>query len=390
MFSTIASVRADVARVTRDFAPERLSAAQAVELVEQLGVVRNLIDGMLAKAAKRVDDTRAHRGTGDRDAAALCGRLTGTVVRDQRRAIETAVKLEALPATDAAVRDGRLSARKAQMIADAATINPDAEDNLIVTAAEGLVPLRDACIAARAVVEDGVARAKRQYHSRFFRMWQGDDGMLEGRFRFAPEVGAAFKVALDTATQRIFRERHAQGVREPHDRHAADALVATVIGGRATTVGTNSTVHVVIDHAALVRGDVSAGDRCEIPGVGPVSVAWVRDLIGSAFLTAVIKRGKDITTVAHYGRHIPVELQTAMIVGGRECDIENCNCRGYLERDHSEVDYAAGGPTAYWNLAWLCYVHHLRKSQGWKLGPRNPLTGKRSLSPPGADEVVAA
>src|SRR5204862_3187377 len=114
---------------------------------------------------------------------------------------------------------GRLSARQAQMIVDAATINPDAECDLITTAAHGLVPLRDACIAARAVVEDGVARAKRQAASRFLRTWSDDDGMLEGRFRLPPEVGGAFKAVLDTETQRIFRERHAAGDGEPHERH---------------------------------------------------------------------------------------------------------------------------------------------------------------------------
>jgi hypothetical protein len=390
MFSVVRWVRERLERVAGDFDPGVLTGEQAVWLVEQLGTIRRLIDGLLAKAAKRVDDTRAHRLAGDRDAAALCARMVGTTVREARRAIETAEKLEALPDTDAAVREGRLSARQAQMIADAATINPDAECDLITTAAHGLAPLRDACIAARAVVEDGAARAKRQAASRFFRTWSNDDGMLEGRFRLPPEVGGGFKAVIDAETQRIFRERHAAGDREPHDRHAADALVAAVLGTAARGRKGSITVHVVIDHSALVRGDVSEGETCEIPGVGPVSVAWVRDLLGSAFVTAVVKKGKDISTVAHLGRHIPAELRTAMIVGGRECDIENCHARGYLELDHSEVDVAKGGPTAYWNLAWLCYLHHRRKSKGWELGPPNPITGKRSLRAPGDSDSAAA
>jgi hypothetical protein len=148
-------------------------------------------------------------------------------------------------------------------------------------------------------------------------------------------------------------------------------------------------VHVVVDHGALVRGDVTPGERCEIPGVGPVSVQWARQLLGDAFVTAVVKKGTDITTVAHFGRHIPAELQTAMIVGGRECEVEGCHHRGYLERDHT-VDHALGGPTAAENLGWLCYVHHLRKSKGWTLGPTDPVTGKRTLRPPAGAELVAA
>ena len=217
--------------------------------------------------------------------------------------------------------------------------------------------------------------------------------MVEGHFRLPPEIGGPFKAVIDSETQRIFRACHAEGRREPHDRYAADALVGAVLGvanASGAAKGAKTTVNVVIDHSALVRGDVSEGETCEIPGVGPVAVGWVRDLLGSAFVAAVIKNGKDIATVAHFGRHIPAELQTAMIVGGRECDVEGCHARGYLERDHSEVDYAKGGATAYWNLAWLCYLHHRLKSMGWKLGPPDPTTGKRSLRAPEEGQSTAA
>ena len=76
----------------------------------------------------------------------------------------------------------------------------------------------------------------------------------------------------------------------------------------------------------------------------------------------MIKKGKDITTVAHLGRHIPAELRTALIVGGRECDVDGCDNRGYLELDHIH-DHAKRGPTAWWNLHWLCYIHHQRKTR---------------------------
>jgi hypothetical protein len=142
-----------------------------------------------------------------------------------------------------------------------------------------------------------------------------------------------------------------------------------------------ATVHIVIPHSALVRGGTVDGEICEIPGVGPVDVAWVRELLGSAFLTAIIKKGNDIVTVAHLGRHVPAEIQTALLVSGRECDIAGCNHRGYLERDHTD-DYANGGPTAFWNLGWLCYRHHQLKTAGRILGPRDPITRKRTLSEP--------
>ena len=98
-------------------------------------------------------------------------------------------------------------------------------------------------------------------------------------------------------------------------------------------------------------------------------------------MTAIIKKGKDITTVAHLGRHIPAEVRTALIVGGRECCVEGCNNRGYLEIDHRE-EFAQGGPTSYQNLGFVCWGDHDKKSKGWILGEPDPITGKRPLRPP--------
>jgi hypothetical protein len=176
----------------------------------------------------------------------------------------------------------------------------------------------------------------------------------------------------DAEARRIFRAHRGRD-HEPHDAYAADALAAFVRNPADPDRprDPNATVHVIIDHGALLRGGTADGEVCEIAGVGPVDINWVRTLIGSAFLTAVIKRGKDILTVGHLGRHVPAEIQTALLVSGHECQIEGCYQRGYLERDHTH-DHAHGGPTAYWNLKWLCAQDHRRKTRGWTLGPPTP------------------
>jgi hypothetical protein len=389
MFVSLAAVHVELEALARDFDASALSGAEAVRALDELGVVRRLTDGLLAKVAKRVDDTSAHARSGARDAAHCYARSVGCDTSEARRAIETAKKLEGLPTVDTAVREGRLSAQQAQMIAAAASRNPEAEGKLLAAAAEGMVPLKDACIAAHAEVEDQVTRSQRQRATRSFRMWTADDGMVEGHFKLQPEVGGRVKQLIDHETQRVFRARRKDGVREPHDRYAADALVDLLLGDRTMKSKSSVTTHVIVDHGALVRGETVPGERCEIPGVGPVSVTWARELLGEAFLTAIIKKGRDITTVAHLGRHVPAELQTAMIVGGRECDIEGCHSRGYLERDHCQVDFAKRGPTAWWNLTWLCSVHHRRKTKGWRLGRRDEGTGKRPLRPPGNPATAA-
>ncbi|MFM8971597.1 MAG: HNH endonuclease signature motif containing protein, partial [Actinomycetota bacterium] len=215
-----------------------------------------------------------------------------------------------------------------------------------------------------------------------------------GRFRLTPEVGGQVKALIDAGVQRRFRAERT-GPPEPHATYAADELAALVLehadpepvvgadapGRRSGRARTAATVHIVIDHGALVRGHALPGEQCEIPGVGPVDARWARDLLGEAFLTAVIKRGTDITTVAHFGRHVNASLRTALLVQGRECDVNGCGTRGYLEIDHVR-EHAKRGPTSLDNLGWLCSHHHRLKSSGWTLGARDTRTGKRHLAPP--------
>jgi hypothetical protein len=372
------------------FDPSACDGDRAIAVVEEIGAIRRLADGVLGKAAKRVEDTAAYTYKNDRNAAEFCSRVTGVSAGEAKRAIEVAAKLEALPATDAAVRAGTLSARATDLIVAATSEDPTVEQALINVAAKGMIPLRDAVIAARARREGEAERAKRQHAARSFRMWPTADGMVEGHFKVMPEVGGAIKAVIEKGTRKRFRAARSSGVRESQDAYAADAFADAMVGDPA--VGSKPggwSAHVMIDHEALVRGHAVDGETCEIPGVGPVSVEWVRGLLGSAFVTAIVKKGKDISTVAHFGRHIPAELRTAMIVLGRECSIEGCSGREYLELDHCEVDHAKGGPTARFNLAWLCSIHHTRKTQGWILGPPDPITGKRKLDPPPAASRAA-
>ncbi len=389
MLNSLLSAQSALEIAARDADPAAWTGAEALALLEAAGVVRRLVDGVIAKAAKRVEDTAEHTRHRDRSAAELCARVTGVSSGEAKRAIEVAGKLESLPATDAAVRAGSLSSRHAELIVAEAAENPGAERQLLQAATRGTVPLRDACIEARARREDQAERAERQLAARSFRMWPTPDGMVEGHFKVTPEVGGAIAAVIDRGTRKRFRDARKKKVHEPQDAYAADAFADSMTGDPAQKTGGGWTAHVVIDHEALARGHTIDGERCEIPGVGPVSVDWVRQLLGTAFVTAIVKKGKDIATVAHLGRHIPAELRTAMIVSGRECSIDGCSGREYLEIDHCEIDHARGGPTAWRNLAWLCSVHHTRKTQGWTLGPPGPITGKRRLDPPPAARRAA-
>ncbi len=301
MFDALMNLRVTLESLAGEFEPDALSGEGAVRVVAVLGVIRRLTEGLLAEAARRVAETSAYVPSGDCDAAQFYARVVGVGTGEAHRVLRTAVKLEQLPATAAQVREGRLSGRQVQLIAGAAARNPEAEEKLLAAAKAGMVPLRDECIRARAAVEDPEKRRARQHRARRFRAWTAEDGMIEGRFRLAPEVGGPVKAVLDAEVQRIFRQRRRSGEHESHDAYAADALAGLVVEGNAEASGAKrkraaTSVHVVIDHAALVRGNAVAGERCEIPGVGPVNARWVRKQLGEAFRTAVIKNGRDIST----------------------------------------------------------------------------------------------
>jgi hypothetical protein len=354
-----------------------LSSSDALVALDDLAVVVRVAQALLDQVTKRVAESGAHVCTGERDAATFIAHKLHVPVTQVRNAIDTAEQLEDLPALSAAVRTGQVSASEVRAIAPAALANPAAESRLLAEATRGLAALQKECVRARAAVETPKERRARQERLQSWRAWTDGDGMYAVSGRFLPEDGAQIEAKVEALRQKLFREHRAGKNHLPQEVYVAKAAVSLLLG--TETVGTKVTVHVVLDHELLVRGGEGDG-TCEIPGVGPVAFEWVRSIMGDAFLTAVIKKGVDITTVAHLGRKYPAELMTAMIVGGRECSIDGCGVRGYLERDHVH-EVSKGGPTAWWNLAWLCYYHHQLKSRGWILGPPDPDTGKRTIHP---------
>jgi 5-methylcytosine-specific restriction endonuclease McrA len=108
------------------------------------------------------------------------------------------------------------------------------------------------------------------------------------------------------------------------------------------------------------------GEPCHIVGGGPIPMSLVRELAKDAFLKAVLHDGVNIHTVAHFGRHRPAVLQTALDLGaapefqGVTC--ADCDRRYHLEWDH--VDPVANdGPTSLENLEPRCGPCHQAKTE---------------------------
>jgi hypothetical protein len=198
------------------------------------------------------------------------------------------------------------------------------------------------------------------------------------------EIWTAVKTKADT----VFDQARAQGRREPWEAYAADALLAIVREWSAGTAAghkepsSSSTKAIVrIDWEALTRGRVEQGELCEIAGVGPVPVSWVRDLLanGDPFVSVILTKGVDVHTVAHLGRQPRAFQRTALQWLMPTCTVEGCNCTDHLEYDHRD-DWASTRRTPTDGLDALCQHHHdLKTYHGWALVHGR---GKRAMVPP--------
>jgi hypothetical protein len=140
-------------------------------------------------------------------------------------------------------------------------------------------------------------------------------------------------------------------------------------------------VFVHIDLESLVKSHLAegAGATCHIDGIGPVDVAWVRSVMGDAFVAALFEDREGVRDVVHLGRRVTAHQRTAMEARGYRCEVPGCSATHGLEIDHV-TGWAATRTTRLDDLMWLCGHHHDQKThRGARLtGP----PGNRTWHPP--------
>jgi hypothetical protein len=119
-------------------------------------------------------------------------------------------------------------------------------------------------------------------------------------------------------------------------------------------------VRVRVDAAALRRDDLVPGDVCEIVGVGPVSSAAARELLGEAVVFVVIHNGVDVQNVTYLGRELSRELLVGVSEQHPRC--VDCGTEHGLENDH-DLAVALGGDTSMANLKPRCRADHGDKTR---------------------------
>jgi len=390
LLDRLAQVTGQLRSSVTDLDPETLSGADAARLLAAFAEIERLASAGRLLSARRVESSNVWRRSGHRSAAAHVAEATGTGIGPAISALETARHLGSLPATDEAVRQGRLSETQAKEIAGAAILQPDAELALVEAAGQQpLSVLKLRCKRVRAAGQDQRATYDAIRRGRYLRNWVEDNGAVRFDARLTPDEGARLLAAVAGETERLATAARKAGLEEPRKAVAADALVALAchasadVGsgdraggapGSCRTGGPVATVHVRVDHAALVRGHIEPGELCEIPGVGPVPVEVARRLAVDSVLNVLVTNGVDVTTVAHSGRRIPEALRRALAERDPVCVVPGCDTWNDLEIDHLRP-FAEGGPASLANLARLCHWHHYLKTHHGHLLERGAVDG---------------
>lgn len=353
--------------------PDRLCGELALDLLELASELEHLGTGLKLLVADRAAIASGWQDQGKRSPAQWLSEATGTSVSDAISTLDTSRLLPALPATCEALAGGRLSAGQARAIAAAADADPFSEADLVEAA--GYLSLKglqnEAQRVRAAALVDTAERRRELLRNRFLRFWTDGDGMVRLSGALTADAGATLMDAV--RSRAYFAADDAMRAHldpEPQAAYDADALVALASGDMRTdtfdgqrggrTRSADVVLHVSLE--ALRRGLLEEGERCVIPGVGPVPLATVEHLIGDAFARLVVSDGVDVTTVCHLGRTVPSHVRTALEARDPVCVVPDCYNAVALEIDHWQVPYAQGGASELWNLARICQMHHRQKT----------------------------
>jgi len=346
-----------------------LSAEQAAEVIGVLTETERMAAAAKMAAVRVVERSKLWRSQGHRTAAHWMAAATGVPVGQAVGMVETARRLEHLPATTQAFASGELSEAQVREVAAAAVADPGSEAQLVTEARScSVTSLKERCRQVRAAAVDAEEAYRGLHRSRSSRHWTDVEGAFRLQVSLTPDDGATLLAAMEPYRARIFSQARAEGRRESSEAYAADALVALAQDRLGQGAGPKATVHVRVDHGALVRGHAVNGEVCEIPGIGPIPVSVARRMASDSILKAFVSDGIDVRAVTHVGRTVSAKVRTALEARDPVCVVPGCDVRQGLEIDH-RIPFAEGGPTTLDNLSRLCHWHHYLKSHdGYRLG----------------------
>lgn len=278
-----------------------------------------------------------------------------------------------LPATHAALADGRITPRQARILVDALALLDDdvradlerqalaAADQSATAFARTVRRLRETRDAATAIERHRAAREGRQVTCQ-----PGDDGMAW----LVAHLPAAEAIAIDSRLDDLARGLAREGDPRTIGQLRADALADVLLDrdGRALRRfgDARPTVVVTVPISVLAGADGMG----ELTGYGPIDAQTARDLAAEApVLRRMLTDPRDDAILA-LGRtryRMTDDLRLFLTVRDARCRFPWCGRRtGASDLDHSRA-WAHGGATDADNLAHLCRGHHtLKHDSRWR------------------------
>ena len=287
--------------------------------------------------------------------------------------VRTALALEEMPGTRAAVDEGELSLSAAKVLVQAREVDPDAfsgsEPTLVQAARIHTVgDLKKVTTSwAHSVMAKDSDHKQRQ--RRRLDLTAGFMGMVRVYGDLDPETGesvlTALQAVLDAESrsgevdERTHAQRRADALGEVC-RSYLDRLDRPVVGGERPHL----TLTVDVD---ALRGDPGTS---ELAHTGPVSHRVARRLACDASVTRVVMAGDS--EPIQVGRRTPVispALRRAVIARDHHCRFPGCDRPAAWCDAHHAVHWADGGMTHLGNLVLLCRRHHrlVHEPDGFRL-----------------------
>ena len=253
-------------------------------------------------AARRVQDAVSWKRDGHRSAAHWLAASTGVSVAAASRSLQTARELEAyrrrrrrsVPVSSPKPKPARSRRPRPRTRAPKrACWNRRSSSRGLRTR-----------VGKRRYAPPKTSRPRRLHEGRAAYAWTDRDGFYRLNVSLAPDEAPASTRRYKPPPTRSSTPRGA-GDREPRAAYMADAVMALFAHGPAKPIE----VRLDADHAAIQRGYVEPGERCEIAGIGPIPVTMARALLNDARITVLGREGSDITTISSPERTIPAKLR---------------------------------------------------------------------------------
>jgi len=166
------------AAIVEAFDPDDVLYSESVEVFNEFSRLGRLANAGATLVARRVDESRRWVKAGHRNVDDFIAAETGESLGDARKQRQTSERLKNLPDTEEELRKGNLSREQSDVITDAATANPGAEDQLLDDSRKKSVKdLKDQANRAKAAADrDPEETAERIHRGRKLSDWATGDG----------------------------------------------------------------------------------------------------------------------------------------------------------------------------------------------------------------------